>query len=100
MKPITNYRDHPTLKYDSQQSVFVIEQKMYLLTEDCVVRIVPLSLDRTNIGEPYAELVRFSFKIDEQIEIESLDIDPKYTSNLLAMCSSIGVELVAPKLLR
>jgi hypothetical protein len=100
MKPVTNYRDHPALKYDYQQSVFVIEQKMYLLTEDCVVRIMPLSLDRTNIGEPYAELVRFSFEIDEKVEVESLDIDPKDVSSLLAMCSSIGIGLVSPKLLR
>jgi hypothetical protein len=94
MKPVSNYRDHPTLKYNCQQFVFAIKQKMYLLTEDCVVGIIPLSLDYTNIGEPYVELIRFSFEIVEKAEVETLDIDPKNMPDLIAMCASIGIELV------
>jgi hypothetical protein len=60
-KVLTNFRDHPSLRYDDPQSVFKIDDKVYLIKEDVVRQIRPLSIRHTNLGEPYAKLVRLNY---------------------------------------
>lgn len=98
MKPISNFRDHPALKYDEQKSVFVIKysirSELYLYTEKEVKRILPLGLEYSNIGEPYKELVRFVFLNEE--EEDYLDISPDDLQGLVNMLKSIGLDLKIP----
>lgn len=58
---LTNFRDHPTLRYDDPQSVFKIENKVYLISDDVVRQIIPKSIRHTNLGEPYVKLIYFFF---------------------------------------
>lgn len=70
MKPISNFRDHPALKYDEQKSVFTMDcssiPELFLYTEKEVKRIIPVSITHSNIGEPYKELVQFIFTNEEE----------------------------------
>lgn len=95
MKPIQNFRDHPALKHESHQSIFAIEQKLYLYNEECVRRIFALKIQRTNIGEPFCELARFIFVIGE--DEDSIDLDVDDVPNLVAMCNAIGRDLPVSK---
>jgi hypothetical protein len=108
MKPISNFRDHPALKYDEQRAVFVIKHsvrsELYLYTEKEVKRIIPLGLEYTNIGEPYAELVRFNFSSTQESSLgmneneeDSLDIDPNDLQDLVNMMKSMGFECISPE---
>lgn len=98
MKPISNFRNHPALKYDEQRAVFVIKYstrpEMYLYTEKEVKRILPVAIDYTNIGEPYRELVRFVFL--NEGEEDYLDIDPNDLQDLDNTLHSIGSMLPIP----
>lgn len=58
---LTNFRDHPTLRYDDLQSVFKIDGKVYLISEGVVRQITPLSIRQTNLGEPYVNLIYLFF---------------------------------------
>lgn len=99
MKPISNFRDHPALKYDEQRAVFVIKHsirsELYLYTEKEVKRILPLGLEYNNIGEPYKELVRFNFMSEG--DKDSIDIDPNDLQDLVNMVKSIGFECISPE---
>ncbi len=57
----TNFRDHPSLRFDDEQLVFKIEGKVYLISESVVRQIIPKSVQLTNIGEPYRNLVRLNY---------------------------------------
>jgi len=100
MKPISDFRDHPALKYNERKLVFVIEYpprpKLYLFTEKEVKRILPIKLQYTNIGDPYKKLARFIF-CNEEEEEDSMDINPNDLQDLVNMVQSIGVELLVPK---
>lgn len=58
---IENYRDHPTLRYDSIKIVFKIEGKVYAIIDDVVRQIIPRTVSLTNIGDPYRKLIRLEF---------------------------------------
>lgn len=88
---IHNFRDHPNLKYDLRQSVFVIEQKLYVYNEESVRRILPVKIQRTTMGEPFRELARFVFLIGE--DEESIDVDVDDVFNLVSMCEAINIKL-------
>ena len=91
MKPIHNFRDHPSLKYDVRKSVFAIEQKLYLYNEESVTRILPVKIQRTTMGDPFRELARFVFVVREEEEL--IDIAMVDVFNLVSMCAAIGVKL-------
>jgi hypothetical protein len=58
---LTNFRDHPSLRFDDAKSVFKIEGKLYLLSEGVVQEIIPKGIQKDNIGEPYRNLVNLNF---------------------------------------
>jgi hypothetical protein len=60
-KVLTNFRDHPSLRFDDPKSVFKIDDKVYLISEGVVRQILPQSVQLTNIGEPYRNLVRLNY---------------------------------------
>jgi Mg2+ and Co2+ transporter CorA len=60
-KVLTNFRDHPSLRFNDPQSVFKIDDKVYLISEGVVRQIKPKSVQLTNIGEPYRNLVRLNY---------------------------------------
>jgi len=99
MKPISDFRDHPALKYNERKLVFVIKYstrpELYLFTEKEVKRILPIKLQYTNIGDPYKKLARFIFCNED--EEDSMDINPNDLQDLVNMVQSIGVELLVPK---
>jgi len=80
-KVLTNFRDHPALRFDDHQSVFKIDDKVYLIREGVVRQIIPQSIRRTNVGEPYRTIVRFYFTFIEDkvnsLDMESMDFIPK-----------------------
>ena len=93
MKPINKFRSHRALKHDEQKSVFVIRPEIYLSSSEEVNKILPLSIKRTTVGEPYKELVEFNFIIDEE---EYIKIDPNDLQDLVNMLKSIGLDLPIP----
>ena len=60
-KVLTNFRNHPTMQFDDEQLVFKIDDKVYLISEDVVRQIKPKSVQLTNIGESYRNLVRLNY---------------------------------------
>lgn len=95
MKPIHNFREHPSLKYDVRKSVFAIEKKLYLYSEESVGRILPMKVQMTTIGDPFRKLARFVFVDGE--EEDSIDLDIEYVFNLVLMCGVIGIKLPVSK---
>lgn len=80
---LTNFRDHPTLRYDDPQSVFKIDGKVYLIRENKVSKIIPVKVIHTNIGEPYRDLVRFYFYEDDGTQwLEGIDFAPEHEEAL------------------
>jgi hypothetical protein len=64
-KVLTNFRDHPSLRHDDPKSIFKIDDKVYLISDGVVRQIIPTRIARTNIGEPYRDLVRLYFQGEE-----------------------------------
>ena len=95
MKPIHSFRDHPSLKYDVRKSVFVIEKKLYLYTEESVRRILPTKVKMTTMGEPFCKLAKFIFVDGE--EEDSIDLDIEDVFNLVLMCGVVGMKLPVSK---
>lgn len=60
-KAIENFRNHPALSYDPLKLVFKIESKVYSIIDGIVRQIIPQNIRRTNIGDPYRDLVRLNF---------------------------------------
>ena len=95
MKPISNYLSSA---YRNLQSIFVINQEMYLLTEDTsVVCIEPYRCEYVLTDEPCVEVIEFSFDVkdalgSEPLHSERFNIDVKDSDDLIAMCKSVGVE--------
>lgn len=58
---LTNFRDHPALRFNDEKLLFKIDDKVYLISEGVVRQIIPAHISHTNIGEPYAKLVRLYF---------------------------------------
>ena len=86
IKVIENYRHHPTLQYDSLKIVFKIEKKVYLIIDGIIRQIIPKGTRHTNIGEPYAELVRLEFVFVDDADNEygeCIDFDPAFEAELL-----------------
>ena len=87
-KVLTNFRDHPTMQFDDEQLVFKIEDKVYLISNERTVRqILPAHITHTNIGEPYAKLVRlyFLFADDDTVKLEyeeCIDFAPEHEEAL------------------
>ena len=94
MKPINNFRNHRALKHDEQKSVFVIRPEIYLSNSEEVNKILPLSIKRTTVGEPYRELVEFNFT--NEGEEDYIKIDPNDLQDLFNMLKSVGVDLPIP----
>lgn len=67
---LSNFRDHPSLRFDDHQSVFKIEDKVYLITEGTVREIIPKSVRLTNLGEPYVKLIYFFFLFSDAEPVE------------------------------
>jgi hypothetical protein len=77
-KVLTNFRDHPSLRFDDPKSVFKIDDKVYLIREGEVSRIIPVKVVDTNIDEPYKDLVRFYFYEDDGTQwLEGIDFAPE-----------------------
>lgn len=87
MKAIQNFRDHPSCKYDDKKLICVIDSKLYLLCED-VNQIIPLSIEYTNLGDPFAQLARLNFFIDNKED--SIDIPMYKLQDLINMVKSIN----------
>jgi hypothetical protein len=84
-KVLTNFRDHPSLRYDDPQSLFKIDDKVYLISEGVVRQIMPRQMVNTNIGEPYKALTRFYFVFADDSQktyMESIDFAPKHEESL------------------
>ncbi len=81
-KVLTNFRDHPSLRYNDPQSVFKIDDKVYLISEDVVRQILPQSVTATNISEPYQKLVRLNYFFSAEVHDEnyrlSIDFAPEH----------------------
>lgn len=60
-KVFENYRDHPTLRYNGLRLVFKIDDKVFLIEDGIVKHIKVVSIQETNIGEPYKKLVRLTY---------------------------------------
>jgi predicted solute-binding protein len=60
-KVFENYRNHPSLQHDETALVFKIGDKVYLIGDDTVRQIIPRTVQKTNIGEPYKDLARMCF---------------------------------------
>ena len=85
---LANFRDHPTLRYDDPQLVFKIDDKVYLIREGVVFRILPVKVVDTNIGEPYKDLVRFYFYEDDGTQwLEGIDFAPEHEEALRQLLS-------------
>lgn len=91
LKPIQNFQDHPQLKYNSHQSIFTIEQKLYLHTEQCIRRIIPIKIQRITIDDPFRELARFVFVIGGNEDSTNLDMVD--VLDLVLMCKAINIDL-------
>lgn len=89
MKPI------PAFKNNSLKYFFTIshstKQEIYLFTEKEVVRILPKVAYSVTIGEPYKELARITYLIENREE--SIDISLENLVRLLVMLLSIGLNL-------
>jgi hypothetical protein len=91
-KVLTNFRSHPTLRFDNHQSVFKIENKVYLISEGVVRQIIPQRICQTNIGEPYMNLL-YLFYIFADVEPEdstygeSIYFAPKHEEALRQLLS-------------
>lgn len=94
MKPINNFRNHKALKHDEQKSVFVIKSEIYLSSSKEVKRILPLSIERTNVGEPYRELVQFNFM--NEGEEDYIKVDLNDLQDLVNMLKAVGLDLHIP----
>ena len=98
MKPINNFRNHKALKHDEQKSVFVIKHstrpEIYLSSSREVKRILPLSIERTNVGEPYRELVKFNFT--NEGEEDYIKVDLNDLQDLVNMLKSVWLDLPIP----
>lgn len=96
MKPIKNFTDHPSLKYDPVQYIFITNENLvYLFTEKIVQRIHPINAVYTNIGEPYHKLARLSFLYFycPRKEEGSIDIDLDDLPGLIDMLQAVSLEL-------
>ncbi len=69
-RAIENFRDHPTLQYDSPAFVFKIEGKVYSIIDGIVRQIIIKSIRHTNIGDPYAKLIRLDFVFADDADDE------------------------------
>lgn len=68
--------------------------ELFLYTEKEVKRIIPISINHSNIGEPYRELVQFNFTNEKKEDY--LQIDPQNLQDLVNMLNSIGFDLPIP----
>jgi hypothetical protein len=66
-KVLTNFRDHPSFRFDEPQSVFKIDDKVYLIREGVVRPILPSYIDEDNIGEPYKKLIYLYFIFGDEV---------------------------------
>jgi hypothetical protein len=89
-KVFENFRDHPGLRDDSTQFVFKIDQNMYLISDGILRKIIPKAIRRTNIGEPYANLVRLEFVYADNADDEygeCVDFSPDHETELRQLIS-------------
>lgn len=87
-KAFENFRNHPALKHELIKLVFKIDSKWYSIIDGIVRQIIPQSVQRTNIGEPYRDLVRldFVFADDEDAEYgECIDFDLENEKELIQL---------------
>lgn len=87
-KVLTNFRDHHSLRFDPEQLVFKIDDKVYLISESTVDQILPKQIEHTDIGEPCRDLVRLWFKFAEDAEnhyMEGIDFAPEHEQALLKL---------------
>jgi hypothetical protein len=100
MKPIKNFTDHPTLKYDQDQYIFITnENSVYLFTEKIVQRIYPVKAVYTNLGDPYRKLARiyFLYYFCPRKEEQSIDIDLDDLLDLIRMLQAVGLNIPLDK---
>jgi hypothetical protein len=84
-KVLTNFRDHPTLRFDDLKSVFKIDDKVYLISEGVVRQILPRQLLNINTGKPYGVLTRFYFVFADDsgsAYMEFIDFSPEHKKAL------------------
>ena len=90
-KVLTNFRDHPSLRFDPEQLVFKIDDKVYLIREGVVSRILPQSVQLTSIGEPYRNLVRLNYFFTAEVHDEYycliIDFAPEHEEALRQLLS-------------
>ena len=100
MKPIKNFTNHPALKHDLDQYIFITnENSVYLFTEKIVQRIYPIKAEYTNLGDPYRKLARiyFLYFYCPRKEEESIDIDLDDLPDLIIMLREVGMNLPIDK---
>jgi hypothetical protein len=90
-KVLTNFRNHHSLHFDPEQLVFKIDDKVYLISEGVVSRILPQSVQLTSIGEPYRNLVRLNYFFSAEVHGEnyclSIDFAPEHEKALRQLLS-------------
>lgn len=108
MKPISNFRGHPTLKYEEQKTLIVTEEsnnpELCLITNKGVALITPEKVSFINIGEPYLEFLRFEFSYDKYWlhgdgygSTDSIDLDSSDLMELEEMLKIIEYFLLPAK---
>ena len=84
---IENFRDHLALRWNDPKYVFKLDDKIYLLEHGVIRQIISRGICHTNIGEPYAKLVRLDYVFADESDEEypyCIDFDPKYEEELLS----------------
>jgi hypothetical protein len=86
-KVFENFRNHPSRKHDETALVFKIGKKVYLIGDGTVRQIIPRTVYKTNIGEPYKDLARMCFVFAEGTDRShwSIDFDYSFEDELKAL---------------
>lgn len=71
---IENFRDHPSLKYEPVERIYLFEGRLVLADYAQLLHISPTGLDTDNLGDPYESIVRLSYRDC----FEPADAEPMY----------------------
>jgi hypothetical protein len=93
MEAIHNFKDHPSLRYTSNKTIYLLERTFYLADADRLCQVYLTQLGYTNMGEPYEELARLEFMIQGTQKSGAIDIEMKDAFRLDRYCQSIGYKL-------
>ena len=93
MDPIFSYSNHPSLKYETPSTIYLLAGDFYWATQDQLVKIKPTAVRYTNMGEPFRQLAEFSFKLQALIVSESIDVSMEDAATLVGCCRRLGLSI-------